>query len=72
MGLHQTLIPRYISAPNVDALEREMSLLARRAGMSKIMFQDIQFAQGRWYAWYLAPDDDLNQTVLPEAERRTE
>lgn len=45
------VVPNFVKASSANLL-REAMLLNNLRLLSEIKYQDIQFANGTWYAWY--------------------
>lgn len=44
-------IQKFIEASNANDLRNKMTLMSQKYG-EVFTFHSIQFAQGKWYAWY--------------------
>lgn len=63
-----TRIPNYLSARSPQALRRLMLAMNMKMG-GEVKYFDIQFVQGKWFAWFfLDIEDDLktHKKTLPE------
>lgn len=61
------LIPQYVSARSPQGLRRVMLMNNARTGYFYNYF-DIQFAEGKWYAWYFREVGSDDVQVLEEKE----
>jgi len=54
-------IPNYLSSASPNGLRRLMLMLSAKLGY-EIKYFDIQFSNGKWFAWYnfeIKNDDEL-------------
>jgi hypothetical protein len=56
-------IPNFVVAGDVKSLRRAMLLNNAKLG-SEVVYFDIQFAQGKWYAWFF---EDMMNALADEA-----
>jgi hypothetical protein len=55
----ETSIPNFVSAETPQGLRLAMYKLNQKYKMM-LIFQDIQYAQNKWFAWYYIEYDRLN------------
>lgn len=67
MQANSTWIANFISAGTPRGLRRLMLLTNAKYGMF-IKYQDFQFVNGKWYAWYFVPMENEKDLADGAAE----
>jgi hypothetical protein len=62
-----TLVPMYLKASTPDLL-RESMLLNNLTLKKEIKYQDIQFVDGSWYAWFYEEVDVFKKLSTKKAK----
>ncbi len=63
----KSVVPSFIKASSPDLL-REAMLLNNLKLQSEIKYQDIQFSDGYWYAWFYEKVDILSKIKTKKAK----